>query len=244
MVRPDSGTHADLVRTAREQVAARNTRPQLVSQKDLAHLSRWKVDRIPTLAACEAFREALDSATEEHPMQSILEKHPVLLAHMIDGNHGTWVRPQVQFGNHYMADFLLAGRTSAGLRWTLIELESPTKRLTNPGNGRASPTLRHAIDQIEDWRQWLTTNLDYARRPRDEGGLGLAGITADARGLIIIGREDPTDSASEIRDLQFRNTRIEIRTYDWLRRAAEEEQPLSFGLLNIEVGHDDDQEDW
>ncbi|WP_374777962.1 DUF4263 domain-containing protein [Streptomyces sp. NBC_01310] len=80
----------------------------------------------------------------------------------------------------------------------------------------------HAVDQIEDWRQWLTTNLAYARAPRDSDGLGLPGITADARGLIIIGREDSADSASEIRDIQFRNSRIEVRTYDWHLRAAED----------------------
>ncbi|MGW2144064.1 Shedu anti-phage system protein SduA domain-containing protein [Nonomuraea bangladeshensis] len=227
---------------AREELAAHDAYPALVSRNDLKRLSPWKVDRIPTLVAPEALGDALASASEERPMQVVLEKHPSLLAHTITGNHGTWVRPQVQFGNHYMADFLIAGYTSGGLRWTLVELESPIKRLTNPGNGRASLTLRHAIDQIEDWRRWLATNLAYARASREDGGLTLPGITADARGLIIIGRDDIADAASHIRDLQFKNSRIEVRTYDWLVRAAEESLPLRWGLLNFEIGEDDGQE--
>ncbi|MFE9636961.1 hypothetical protein [Streptomyces sp. NPDC006463] len=72
--------------------------------------------------------------------------------------------------------------------------------------------------------------------------MGLPGITADARGLIIIGREDSSDSASEIRDTQFRNSRIEVRTYDWLLRAAEDIHSLGWGLFDIEIGVDED--DW
>lgn len=242
IVKAGGSEYIELCRKAREEAEARNSSPELVSAADRARLDRWKTDRHPTLAAREALKDALADATEERPMQVVLQNHPSLLAHMITGNHGTWVRPQVQFGNHYMADFLIAGRTSVGLRWILVELESPTHRLTNPGNHRASPTLRHAVDQIEDWRQWLTSNLAYARAPRDSDGLGLPGITADARGLIIMGREDSADSASEIRDTQFRNSRIEVRTYDWLLRAAEDMHSLGWGLFDIEIGVDED--DW
>ncbi|EFE72130.1 predicted protein [Streptomyces viridosporus ATCC 14672] len=97
---------------------------------------------------CRALHEAMDNATEERPMQVVLENHPALLANVIAGHHGIWVRPQVRLGDRYVSDFLIASRTSAGLRWHLVELESPTERLTNPGNQRESPTLRHAIDQI------------------------------------------------------------------------------------------------
>ncbi|MEV4383092.1 Shedu anti-phage system protein SduA domain-containing protein [Streptosporangium sp. NPDC049644] len=159
-------------------------------------------------------------------MQVVLEKHPSLLAHTVSGNHGTWVLPQVQFADHYMADFLIASRTSAGLHWPLVELESPTKRLTNPGNSRDTRFLHHAVEQIEDRRQWLSFNLGLARRPRDSNGLGLPGITAESHALIIMGRENANDNATDIRDLRFRRGRIEIRTYDRLVRTAAWHDPL------------------
>lgn len=177
-------------------------------------------------AAIEALRNALETADDEAAMQRLLEKHPALLAGTVVGTRDTWIRPQVQLGNHYMADFMIAGQTSLGVRWTLVELESPVSRLTNPGNRRATATLRHAVDQIEDWRRWLSTNLHYARSARDADGLGLPGITAEVPGLIIMARETYDDAAAEIRELHVRRSHIQVRTYDWLMRINESPDPL------------------
>ncbi|WP_433700801.1 Shedu anti-phage system protein SduA domain-containing protein [Nocardiopsis sp. CA-288880] len=223
--------HADLVGKVREEALSRNRYPERVTNSELALLEPWKVTRDPSLADLGAFRDALAGATKERPMQVALEKHPSLFSKIIlGGNHGIWVRPQVQFGNHYMADFLVAIRNSAGLYWVLVELESPTHRLTNPGNGRASSALRHAVDQIEDWRKWLTTNLRSARAPREDGGLGLPGINVNARGLIVMGREDVSDSATDIRERYSSQSGIEIRTYDSLVRTAEGEGAMVQGM--------------
>ncbi|MEU5209345.1 hypothetical protein [Streptomyces sp. NPDC020742] len=70
----------------------------------------------------------------------------------------------------------------------------------------------------------------------------LPGITMDARGLIIMGREDGTDSAREIRDRRSANDRIEIQTYDWLLRAARRADSMAWGLLDEETG--DLDRDW
>ncbi|MFE7578483.1 Shedu anti-phage system protein SduA domain-containing protein [Streptomyces sp. NPDC057521] len=221
--------HGELLTRAREEVAAEDQHPERVTKRELALLDNWKVPRRSSLADCRALQEALDSATEERPMQVVLENHPALLANMITGNHGVWVRPQVRLGDQYVSDFLIASETSAGMRWHLVELECPTARLTNAGNGRESPTLRHAIEQIQDWREWLKTNLLAAREK-------LPGITMDARGLIIMGREDGTDRAREIRDRRSANDRIEVRTYDWLLRAARRADSMARGLLDEETG--------
>lgn len=221
--------HGDLLTKAREEVAAEDRHPERVTSRELALLDDWKVPRRPSTADCRALQEAMENATEERPMQVVLENHPALLANVIAGHHGIWVRPQVRLGGRYVPDFLIASRTSAGIRWHLVELESPTERLTNPGNQRESPTLRHAIDQIQDWREWLKTNLLSARTT-------LPGITVDARGLIIMGRKDQTDSAREVRDRRSANDRIEIRTYDWLLRAGLSAGSTLPGLLDTETG--------
>ncbi|KUJ48103.1 hypothetical protein ADL17_03205 [Micromonospora maris] len=116
ILRPGETEYAEKCRLAREEVAARITRPHLVSQGDLKRLAPWKVEAPPGLAALEALTDALNAATEERPMQVVVEKHPALLANMTSGHHGTWVIPQVRFSDHYVADFLVASDTSAGLR--------------------------------------------------------------------------------------------------------------------------------
>ncbi|MFF3431365.1 Shedu anti-phage system protein SduA domain-containing protein [Streptomyces sp. NPDC002602] len=235
LARAGDSDHSELIAKAREEVASEDRHPERVTNRELAQLDNWKVLRRPSTADCQALQEALDSATEERPMQVVLENHPTLLANVITGSHGVWVRPQVRFGDQYVPDFLIASRTSVGLRWHLVELESPTERLTNPGNQRESPTLRHAIDQIQDWREWLKPNLLAARQT-------LPGITMDARGLIIMGREDVADGAREIRDRRSANDRIAIRTYDWLLRAAARADSTLQGLLDGETG--DLSQDW
>ncbi|GAA2242129.1 hypothetical protein GCM10010232_31500 [Streptomyces amakusaensis] len=228
IVRPNEPDYDKLTLKAREEVAQANPFPERLTRAQQAALEPFKVKRRPSPADREALREALDTATSERDMQVLLERHPSLLAGTVKGNHGTWVRRQVRLGNSYVPDFLMASETSAGVSWHLVELESPTARLTNAGNQRESPTLRTAINQIHDWREWLTNNLLSARTE-------LPGITAQSRGLIIMGREDPTDRAEGIRDRHSRESRIEIRTYDWLLRAVEGEGIALLGLLDLET---------
>lgn len=234
ITRPSEVDYPEMLRLANEYAASVHSSPHRVTQADKAQMDRWRVKFPAPAAAVEALRDALETADDEAAMQKVLEKHPALLAGVVPGNHGTWVRPEVQFGNHYRADFLIAGETSLGLRWLLVELETPVSRLTNPGNRRATTTLRHAVDQIEDWRQWLSSNLHYARSARNNNGLGLPGITAEAPGLIIMAREDADDVAAEIRELHQRRSRIEIRTYDWLMRLNESPHPLRNDAIDID----------
>lgn len=226
ITRPGEDHYPEQLSQAREYAASVQSNPARITRAEEAQLARWRINFPATPAAVEALRNALETADAEAAMQRLLEKHPALLAGTVVGNHDTWVRPQVQLGNNYMADFMIAGQTSLGLQWTLVELESPVSRLTNPGNKRATTTLRHAVDQIEDWRRWLSTNLHYARSARDADGLGLPGITAEVPGLIIMAREDADDAATEIRDLHARRSNIQVRTYDWLMRINETPDPL------------------
>jgi len=49
-----------------------------------------------------------------------------------------------------------------------------------------SEQTRHAIKQIDDWRDWLTTNVAYVRTEK-----GLHGLPNRAPALVGIGRRDP-----------------------------------------------------
>lgn len=227
---------------ARQQAAARIKNPQNVGPGKLSELDRWKVAGTPSQAARHALIEALDSANEERPMQVVLEQHPQILSHLVTGHGGSYVVPQVSF-KAYVADFLVAGYTSAGIQWTLVELESPTAKLTI-GDGQASKQIRRAQQQIVDWREWLMSNLDYARRTIRDNGLGLAGIRPDARGLIIVGRGPLSDDTDVARIRIEREQRIVVRTYDWLIRQSSSKRGLPIGMLDFEVPDAVEDEGW
>lgn len=176
-------------------------------------------DRVPlhvSQADLDAFRQALDTADDERPLQAFLEAHPTLLVAPLAANHRGWVIPQKKLGHQFIPDFVVGGLTSLGHEWLLVELESPKAKLFNQ-DGEASKILRHAIRQIQDWRDFLTSNLNYARNPRQSNGLGLRDISPDPFGLILIGRRASLDNETIQRRRRLaQEHRIAIHTYDYL----------------------------
>ena len=96
---------------------------------------------------------------------------------------------------------ILTSVRSRSHRWVALRLNS----------------VNHAIGQIRDWRQWLMDNIDYARRPKEQNGLGLVGIDPSVPGLIVIGRRQKYSSRyNEFRRQLIDPERIVIHSYDWL----------------------------
>lgn len=234
--------YSDAHYKARQHAAARIANPQEIGRSQLADLEQWKVSDGPSRTARLALVDALESAQDERPMQLVLESHPEILAYLVTGRGGAYVVPQVSF-HKYVVDFLLAGYTSAGIQWTLVELERPNARLTI-NDGQPAKEVRKAQQQIADWRDWLTNNLDYARRSVRDNGLGLAGIRPDARGLIIVGRGQISDKPDRSRNRIEREQRIVVRTYDWLVRQSGHRRDLPFGMLDIELEDAVEDEGW
>lgn len=116
-------------------------------------------------------------------------------------------------------DFLVARLDSLGVKWVLVELESPTAPLFTKDR-RESRQLAKGISQINEWRRWLDDNRTYARRA-GRSGLGLKDIASDSPGLLLIGREHnrSADNRDQLRQLALHH-RIEIHSYDWLIREA------------------------
>jgi antiviral defense system Shedu protein SduA len=227
---------------ARQHAAARITNPQMIGPGQLTELEKWQVSSDPSKTARLALIDALEAAQDERPMQLVLERHPEILAYLVTGHGGAYVVPQVSF-HKYVADFLVAGYTSAGIQWTLVELERPNANLAI-NDGQPAKEVRRAQQQIADWRDWLTDNLDYARRPVRENGLGLAGIRPDARGLIIVGRGQISETLDLSRRRIEREQRVVVRTYDWLVRQSGHSRSLPFGMLDSELPDAVDDEGW
>jgi hypothetical protein len=151
-------------------------------------LEPHRVDGFAGAAEVALLRDAIDSARDEKPVQKCLERYPGLLARIAGStSYGAYLRWQVRFGSQLVPDFMLAVADSSGVNWTLIELESPRAKV-GIRKGRFAGRAREGIQQIEDWREWLMANLDYARRPPEEDGLGLFGIRPESRGIVLIGR--------------------------------------------------------
>ncbi len=175
-----------------------------------------------TAEEIDAYRAVLETANDERPLQKHLALHPILLVQHLGGGHGRWVLSQKRLGAEYVTDFVIGERSSSGFEWQFVELQSPRGQLFVPSSGRQSKQLDEGLRQINEWRRWLAANRDYARRPRDQNGLGLVNVSADDPGLLLIGREtDLTPTDRDRRRQLAAKLNVNIRTYDWLVRRAE-----------------------
>lgn len=169
-----------------------------------------------TLKDVRGFSRVLESAKLEREVQDYLTLHPDVLIQHLSGGHGRWVIPQQRLGCEFVTDFMIGERSSIGLQWYPVELESPRAKLFNK-NGDPSSTLTHAIRQVQDWRRWLQDNIDYARRPKNESGLGLIDVEPQCLGFIVMGRAAAqTHDDNRRRRHMIYQLGIQIRTFDWL----------------------------
>ena len=78
--------------------------------------------------------------------------------------------PQPRLGSEYVPDFLIAGVYSLGIRWVLVELETPRSGVYLKDGRQFDEKARKGISQIGDWRHWLGENLHTARAFKPDGG--------------------------------------------------------------------------
>jgi hypothetical protein len=169
----------------------------------------------------ERFREVLEGAKDERPLQRFFEEHPQPLVVPLGGGHGRWAIPQQRLGSEFVPDFVIAEKSSVGFEWVAIELESPRARMFTT-RGDPSRQLNHAIRQVSEWRTWLKNNRPYAVAPPNQHGLGLVDIDVNVPGWIIIGRRaDEDESHTELRRELGQRLNIKVRSYDWLLERTE-----------------------
>lgn len=171
----------------------------------------------------DEFVSIVENSGIEEDVQQFLQNHPTLLSHHLGGGGGRYCIAKKSLGGMFIPDFLIADLNSMGLNWYAVELENPKVKMFNK-NGDPSKYLNHAIQQIRNWRDWLKSNLDEARRLKQDKGLGLVGIEPELKCLILIGRRrDLEEASSEVRRRMNQEINGEIRTYDWLIEQAQEE---------------------
>jgi hypothetical protein len=191
----------------------------------------WLVDRREIYGRdVDALRGVIETAKDEAQIQQFLTERPHLLTAVLRGAQGCWLVPQLRLGDKYVADFFMADADSAGIRWQLVELESPrVQPLTKTSEWRKE--ARHAQHQISTWRHYLRENLDSARKPREDEGLGLVDVESGVPGLILISRRNMVvrDPAWMRRELSI-DSGVAMHTYDWLIEQVERAAASSTGL--------------
>ena len=170
----------------------------------------------------------VESDVSENKLQSHLEKYPYILSQQFAHCHHVF--PKIALGVQYETDFMCLDIPSSGKEWIGVELESSKKQvITKTGRKRAE--LEHAIQQVRDWRSWITENLSYARKNKEQNGLGLTDIAPRFFGYVIIGRRHNYNSKfNELRRQLLRDELITVRSWDGIVELAKKRAKFYSGI--------------
>jgi hypothetical protein len=143
----------------------------------LSYVRRYGHDQV--VKVVKEFNQLLYTERHEQPIQTFIEKHPILLS----GFHAKrlFVKPNIV--GRFQADF--AAVDSRDQLW-LIELEKPSMKLFKK-DGHPTATMNHAYEQVRDWL------YQYAKYP----GAILSSLSLKendvvaVRGAVIAGRSTP-----------------------------------------------------
>lgn len=210
---------SEKARKARRQAANTATHRASTSEWSSAkrrELSEFIVEDYVRAENINELESVLDSAKDERPIQKFLEAHPFLLTSLLSGTV-CFCLPQKRLGGEYIPDFIIGDADSLGIRWILVELETPRSGIYLKKGNKFDSKTQKGVDQVIEWRNWLSDNVSYARRRRSENGLGLFDIREKSKALVLVGRRNRVPKTKEAQRHEFRESNnIEIHTYDWL----------------------------
>lgn len=203
--------------------AARASSPEWSAAKG-EDLAEFAVDGRATEEDISELEDVIDRAADEKSVQHFLEQRPYLLTALLGGKE-RFCLPQKSLGGTYIPDFVIGDVDSLGVRWVLVELETPQCGIYLKDGSALDKFARKGVDQVIHWRNWLLNNIGLAQRARAKHGLGLPDISNQAEGLVLVGRraKRPRTPDAIRRELRHRSN-IRVHSYDWfltnLRGAA------------------------
>jgi hypothetical protein len=178
------------------------------------------------LGAVKQLAELVEQCCEERQLQAAIERHPYILSEQFAHCHH--VIPRVSLGGSFEVDFFCLDISSPGKEWIGVEIEPPGAQVVTK-SGRRTALVEHALQQVRDWRKWIGDNFDYARKPRDQSGLGLERVHPRFLGWVVIGRrKNYNPTFNDLRAQIF----IQIRSWDGILERARQRALLFSGRSN------------
>lgn len=207
---------ADDLRRAAANNGALRARREALSIADLELLAEFRVDDHVTEEDIRELEEAIENADDEKPIQEFLESRPQLLVTLLRGRDRFCI-PKARLAGKYVTDFMLADADSLGIRWVLVELETPRSSVTLLESNQLDKNARKGLSQVTEWREWLLNNLASARQPRKKDGLGLVDIRPESQGIVLVGRRAALHENAEAVRTRIREKQdVHVHTYEWL----------------------------
>jgi hypothetical protein len=130
--------------------------------------------------------------TEAH---NLLIEYPNLLYFLLPntGHHGTWytAKPQIcppltNGTKGKIPDFLVAGKSSNGLEWFIVELKSPQEKLFNSTGDCFSTVANQGLNQLA---RYLKYSIEHQSTLRDAYGIR---DFRTPKGILVLGNEEET----------------------------------------------------
>ncbi len=208
----------DQSQSARRQAENTASRHSTSSQWSMARhkdLIEFATDRSVCEEDIAELETIIASSKDERPIQKFLEENGHLLTALLGGNY-RYCLPQKRLGAEFVPDFIIGDIDSLGIRWVLIELETPMSGIYLKNGRGLDKAARNGVDQILDWRNWLSDNTAYARQRRSENGLGLFDIRESIDALVLVGGRSKKPETKDAKRQEHRQANIEIHSYDWL----------------------------
>ncbi|HFU7058165.1 TPA: Shedu anti-phage system protein SduA domain-containing protein [Bacillus cereus] len=112
----------------------------------------------------EEYKKAIDNTkSKESNIKSFIKENEAyfIIASLLKdydfGHHDVYLFPEFYLGNSFKADYLIAGRNSAGFHFVFVEMEGLYDKITLK-DGTLGDTFRKGIRQINEWKRYLSTN--------------------------------------------------------------------------------------
>jgi Domain of unknown function (DUF4263) len=243
----DTSQEAVRARIEAVNTAARRKRKADWSAALCAELAEFRIDASPTEEDVDDLERVIATAQDEKPIQQYLQEHPELLTTLLGGKERYCMRLP-HLGKEYVPDFIIGDVGSVGFRWVLIELETPRSGIYLSKGDELDRFARKGKNQIMNWRNWIATQIAYARGRKSENGLRLFDIREKSEAIVFVGRRSklPDSKEAERHELRQSNA-IATQTYDWLlehtRGAIRHGGPPSLNPYLIPNFDDDDMDD-
>lgn len=200
---------------ANNAAALRGASPEWSAAKS-EDLAEFLIVGAPTEDDIDELEVIIAGATDERPIQQFLQRRSQLLAALLGGKERFCI-PQKRLGAEYVPDFVIGDVDSMGIRWVLVELETPKSGIYITNGKTLDRYAQKGVDQISDWRHWLKHNIAYAHKPRLKEGLGLADMSNQTEALVLVGRRAMKPRTKDARRLELKESNnTQVHTYDWL----------------------------